>query len=264
MANSHASEAAKQTTAATIARSLLVVFLGMSVFAAIGRFSEQPGQPWVEAVWLTLCLAVTVVWLKRNLPLQNTLLALAILASLGFVGNLTVEASKPGRHLHLGLITTATPALANCVQAAAWALLLLNAREVARFLASRTENSASYGLWILGLAGALVGGFQAGLDATLSAPPKTIWALEIVSIARWFCFALLCLALATPALLKRNPGPRVLAIESVWVWIGFNLLAMATAASRELWTVLAFLGALTTLGTLAAFRAFVTHGNRCL
>jgi hypothetical protein len=262
MANSHGNEAAYRTTEARAATSLSVVFVGMSVFGAIGRFFAWPGQPWVEVAWLTLGLSVTVVGLQRNLPLQNIVLAFVTLAVLGFAGNLAVEASKPGRHLHLGLATTTATALENCAQAAAWALLLLNAREVARLLATRRENSAFYGFWILGLAGALVGAFQGGLEATLNAPPKTTRALEGAAMVGWFCFAIVCLALASPSLLKRKPGPRVASIEPVWVWIGFNLLAMATAASREFWAVMVFLGVVTALGTLPAMRALATGGNR--
>lgn len=262
MANSNGHEAAHRTSDAPVARSLLAVFLGMSVFAAIGRFSDWRGQPWIEVAWLTLGLAVTVMWLQRNLPLQNVLLALATLAGLGFVGNLAVEVSKPGRHPHLGLATTTAPALANCAHAAAWALLLLNAREVARLLATRRENSAFCGFWILGLAGALVGAFQGGLEATLNAAPKTTWALEAAAIGAWCCLALVCLALASPSLLKRKPGPRVASIEPAWVWVGFNLLAMASAARRELWTVVVFQGILTAVGAWPGLRALYESSAR--
>jgi len=259
MANPTGQEATRQTADRTLGRTLSVFFLAASAFAAIGRFSGWAGQASAEAICVALGLAVTVVWLKRNLPLQNVLLAMATMASLGGVAILAVEAGKPGSHLNLGLGSMQAPGLAKCTQAAAWMLLLLNAQGVARLLAARRESSPFYGLWILGLASGLVCGFEVGLEAAINGPSNNTWALKAAMLVGWYCFALLCLALASPALLKRKPGPRVLSIEPVWVWIGLNLVVMAAAANRGVWTVAAFQGAVTALGAWPGLRAFRRH-----
>jgi hypothetical protein len=256
MANSTGSEATHKTSGETNARTLSVLYLVGSVFTAMGRYFAWPGQPWVEALWVTLALAVTIVWLNRNLPLQNVLLAMATVVSLGFVALVAAEAGKPGNSLALGLAPIPGSASAKYVQSLTWALLLLNAQGVARFILTRKEESTSYGFWVIGIAGALVGGFQLGLEAAVGPPLHQTWVFKTATLAGWYCFAVLCLVLASPALLKRKPGERARSIEPVWVWIGLNLLVMATAASRGLWMVATIQGAVTALGSWPGLRSF--------
>jgi hypothetical protein len=236
-------------------KTMAVVFLGAAGFAAIGRFQGWPGQAWTESLWVALCLGVTVVWLQRNVPLQNVLLAMATLASLALVAVLAIEAGKPGSYLSLGLASTQAPPLRKYMQAVAWTLLLLNAQGVARLIATQKEKSPFYGFWIIGLASALACGFQVGLEAAVNPASNETWVLKAAMVLGWYCAALICLALASPALLKRKPGPRIVSVEPAWVWIGLNLLALATAANRGLWTVVAFQGAVTVLGAWPGWRA---------
>jgi hypothetical protein len=255
MDNPTGQEAAQVTAGAKFARALSTIFLVSSGFAALGRLMGWAGPSWAEALYVANGLAVTFVWLNRNLPIQNVLLAMATLASLGFVAVLAVEAAKPGSHLELALPPTQAPELAKYMQAVAWALLLLNVQGMARLFAVRWEQSAFYGFWILGLASTLVCAFQVGLQVTAGGPSTTPWALKATMMAGWYCFAFLCLALASPAQLKRKPGPRVVSVEPVWVWIGLNLLVMATAANRGLWTAAALQGVITVLGAWPVLRS---------
>lgn len=256
MANPTGREAARKTAGETIARTLSILFLVNSIFAAMGRCFALPGQPWVEALWVALALTMTIMWLNRNLPLQNVFLAMGTVASLGFVALVAAEAAKPANSLAIGLASIPGPVSPKYIQALAWALLVLNAQGVARFIASRKEKSPLYGLWVIGLASALVAGFQLGLEAAVDPPPHQTWASKTATLAGWYFFAALCLALASPASLKRKPGERARRIEPVWVWLGLNLLVMATAASRGLWMVATFQGAITVLGSWPGLRSF--------
>jgi len=248
----------RQVADRSLGITLSAFFLGTSAFVAIGRFLGWPGQA-SEVIFVALGLALTVVWMNRNLPLQNVLLAIAILASLDFVAILVVEAGKTGNHLSPGLPSAQATVLAKYMQAAAWALLLLNAQGVARPLAARLEGSSVYGLWMLGFASALACGFAVGSEAALSGPSNKTWAAKTAMVMGWYCFALLCLALVSPSLLKRKPGPKVVSIEPAWVWIGLNLVVMATAASRGFWNVAVFQGVLIALGAWAGLRALGTR-----
>jgi hypothetical protein len=254
MDNPAGQETAQATAGAKLARALSMIFLVSSGFAALGRLMEWAGHAWVEALCIAIGLAVTFVWLNRNLPIQNVLLAMATLASLGFVTVLAVEAAKPGNHLELALPPTQAPELAKFLQAVAWALLLLNAQGMARLFATRWEQGAFYGFCIIGLASTLACAFQVGLQAAADVRSTTTWALKATMMAGWYCFAFLCLALASPAQLKRKPGPRVVSVEPVWVWIGLNLLVMATAANRGCWMAAAFQGVITVLGAWPVLR----------
>ena len=259
MANATGQEATRQAADRSLGTTLSAFFLATSAFVAIGRFLGWPGQASAEVICVALGLVVTVAWMNRNLPLQNVLLAIAILTSLGLVATLIVEAGKTGNHLSLGLPSAQAPSLAKYMQAAAWALLLLNAQGVARPLAARLGSSSVYGLWMLGFASALVCGFEVGLEAALSGLSNKTWAAKTATLVGWYCFALLCLALASPPLLKRKPGPRVVSMEPACVWSGLNLVLMATAASRGFWNVAVFHGVLIALGAWAGMRAFGTR-----
>jgi len=259
MANPTGQEATRQAADRSLGITLSVFFLGTSAFVAIGRYLGWPGQASAEVICVALGLAATIVWMNRNLPLQNVLLAIAILASLGFVAILVVEAGKTENNLSLGLPLAQATVLAKYMQAAAWALLLLNAQGVARPLAARFDRSSAYGLWMLGFASAFVCGFEVGSAAALSGPSNKTWAPKAATLVGWYCFALLCLALASPPLLKPKPGPRVVSMEPAGVWIGLNLVVMATAATRGFWNVAVFQAVLIALGAWAGLRAFCTR-----
>jgi hypothetical protein len=237
-------------------RPVSVLLLVGTGLAFLNRLYEWRGQAWTDAVWLLLGLAVTILWCSRNLPLQNSLSAIATLFALGWFIKFV---SKVGFHSVAELPGVCMPtqsSLADYAQPMAWAVLLLNARGVARLILSLKGKRPNRGLWTLAVAGILVCVPQLAEWSTIKRGGLSNWHGYVVHIAAWWGFSVFCLALATPALSKRRPGPEFDSIEPVWIWAGFNCLVIVTAVNQKNWVATIFQAAAIAIVAGSAVRGY--------
>ena len=237
------------------ARALFLLFLGGTGIAALHRLCGWSGQEWTEALWLALALGLTFLWSRRNLPLQNILLAVVSLSAMGWFAELVSEAIPRQSDGLPGFSWVSAPKFADYGRQVAWAVLLLNSRGVAKLLIGRRAKSPKRGLWILAFSSALACAFNIGLWAAPGADRPGFRLENGATLVAGYVFALFCLALTTPALLMKRPGPEVTSIEPVWIWASLNCLAIAAAISEGNWMAVMFQGVTTVVVSWAATRS---------
>lgn len=249
---------------------LLVVIWGLAL-ATDGLKLDLPGQPgWVEALLLLLASAGTFTALTRQLPLQNVLLAAAVIALLGGAAHaLGVTTGIPfGPFLFGG---DAGPQLFKTLPWALpliWVAMILNSRGVARLILRPWRKTHNYGFWLIGLTALLTVGFDFALDP-FAARVKHYWlwlptkfpltwqGAPLVNFLSWGAVSLLILMVVTPALINKNPVRRPPDFHPLAVWLG-ALAWFGTASARHgLWPAGVLDG---TVAVLVA--AFAIRGGR--
>jgi len=251
--------------------AVLLVAAGPLVLAAEGWELHLPGKPgWPEALLLLLATANTITALARQLPLQNVLLATAIIAVIGgAVLALGVTTGIPfGPFLFGG---DAGPQIYRTLPwwlPLIWAVAILNSRGVARLIVRPWRKIRNYGFWLIGLTALLVVGFDFTLDpfATrvghywLWLPtkfPATWQGAPLVNFLSWGAVSLLILAFVTPVLINKNPVRRPPDYHPLAVWLGAVLWFGAASAQHGIWPAMVLDG---TVGVVVA--AFAIRGAR--
>jgi hypothetical protein len=216
--------------------------------------------PW--AVWLSIALAAatTVAAQTRELPVQNVLLASAIIAVAGLVGG-TVDKlpsvelieqsySAGGGATLFGSAFWATPIM--------WVVLILNGRGVAKLLLRPWRRTPHYGFWVLGSAVLLVMGLETSAVAinqcsgSMSHMTDNHWAWTHWAV--WTVLALVTLAVVTPMLINKSVVERAPTPQPLLVWLAINFLVLTDAALRQVWSALGLLGGEMVLISIFALR----------
>jgi uncharacterized membrane protein len=229
---------------------------------------------WPEAVLLLTAAASTLASLARQLPLQNVILAAAVVALLGGIfhtlGAVTAVPFGPlefqpsfGRLLFPPL-PWAVPLL--------WIVLVLNARGVGRIILRPWRQTRDYGLWLIGVSAVLTGMLELALEPFATGimhywswgPTKLAsswYGTPWVNLLGWVLCTLLVLAFVTPALINKRPGGTEPQWQPWLVWSLLNLLLLTGLSAGRLW--LAVLVAAGNIVVVAGLVLFAWMKVRC-
>jgi uncharacterized membrane protein len=268
----------KNSPAPTAVKKWLATLHWLSIFLlatgfvlSLATVALKSDSNWPIVLLLVVAAGGTLIHLARRLPLQNVLLAAAIIALLGSLAHaVTAIVGIPfGRLIFgapagirlFGTLPWIMPLL--------WVVLVLNSRGVARMVLRPWRKTRTYGFWLMGLTAV----FTMLLDGALE-PFATrvkhywLWPPEGFSLMPqgtpvsnsigWLGMTLLMLAFATPSLinkqLSKRSGPDY---QPLAVWLGAILLFAVGAATHGLWLAVAV------DGIIALFvAAFAVRGAR--
>jgi len=229
---------------------LLALFLcSAAAWAAVhlGALPDKDsGQ--IGAAVVLLATATTVAAAACRAPLQNVLLAAAVIALIG--GGVQMLGAATG--IPFGAITytdAAGPRLFNLLpwpMPLVWVVLVLNARGVARLILRPWRKTRTYGFRVIGLACLLAGLFDLGLEPfackvnrfwvwQTSASTPVWYGAPWVNFMAWLLTTLLILAFATPALINKKPVKHPPQYHPLIVWLALNGLFATAAAAHQLW-----------------------------
>ncbi len=157
----------------------------------------------LELASLGLGTAATIAWLARVLPLQNLLLAAALIAGLSLGADLLsirigirppMEDGPAGEHTFRFL----------CAIAPVRVFEILNSRGLARLVVRRREPGSRQGIWVLACTVLLSVLFESTFQGFAAA--NALWPWSTVAPAMWPLVALVIAALITPVLINKKPG----------------------------------------------------------
>ncbi len=224
---------------------LLVLFLAQFVLLLAELCFPQPWLPsggWPEDSFAVLATMTLMAALSRNLPLQNVVMASAIIA---FIGSAMTElgaiAGLPfGFPVHHGHVAWELPLV--------WIVFVLSSRNVARLALQPWRSVTNYGLRVIGLTTALVVWLGFGLESQEHSLQVALnWRVAPwLHALAWAATTLAILAFATPMLLNKKPvPPPPPEISPLIVWLSLNLLFGIGCAMNRLWlaTGVIFVGA---------------------
>ncbi len=224
---------------------LLLLAVAVNLSSAALNLGPEPscsvaleGAPW------TLAVISLGVGLARRLPLQNIVFAsFGLLLASTALELLTAQTGVPFglRRATAGGGCFGMPWFAPFI----WAALTLSARGLARLMLKPFRQTRFYGLWVLGVAGALIS--SAWLAVVPVAAAGNWWEFHVPATAlNWHGMpllaqpaiavaALLQLAFVTPWLLNKKPVRQPLDLHPLAVWVcllGWLLARQAIAGMR--------------------------------
>jgi uncharacterized membrane protein len=226
----------------------LNAFLGAAFLMEISapRFSAM-----LDGVTITLAAAASMAALNRQLPLQNVLLVAGIVALVGGVAH--GLSSNPNLSLPFGPIVFNPAAGGKILYFVPWTIPLLwvviifNARGVGRLILRPWRKIKNYGFWLIGLTAALATAFDVALEPFASYVkhlwfwqrtkiPVTWEGTTLLNFVGWPCVTLLILLIATPSLIRKQPGnPSAPDFHPLAVWLGALVLFAVGSARAGLW-----------------------------
>lgn len=204
-------------------------------------------QDWVTPVFLTITAWVTVQTVCGELPLQNVLVAAAIIAGFGSAAHWLSQVSDvPLGPIEFGGGRGDSP-LQDWIPAAAllWVVAVLNARGVVRWGLRNRSDHPSHGLRVIGLSAVLVVVLAAGLEpyATVvhrhwlwgpTRLPFTWHGAPISCLFGWGTVSLVALIAAVPVLVNKHPAPKGPRPGPLLIWVAINGLFLTAGVVRGL------------------------------
>ena len=234
------------------------------------RIELTPEARWVEALLPLLAAATSLLALGKRLPLQNVLMAAALIAGLSSlitaVGALSgipfgpiVYGDAVGQQL-FGVVPWTLPLL--------WLVLIVNGRGVARLIMRPWRKTNYYGFWVIGLTCALAVLFDLGFEPYavtvkgywLWLTGKTVLSWHTapwVNFFGWLISALGILVFTIPWLINKQPIKRAVDYHPLIVWLLLNLWVATGNALHDLWPAVA----VTALGNAIAM-VYAVRGAR--
>jgi len=245
--------------------------LGLAIASLFPGSGLHGSQLWIDALFLVLLTVGTSLSLARQLPWQNVLAVIAVIAIIGGgIHALGVSFAIPFGPFIFN--DNAGPRIAGilpwCIPFL-WVAMVLTARGVARLMLRPWRKARIYGFRLIGMTIALTMLLDMAFDPfatktldlwiwTKTKLPLTWHGAPIVSFISWGAVTLFLLAFTTPALIRKQPGQKtgpdyhpLIVWEGLIVWFGIG------AAMAGLWTAVA-LDAV--LGTAVLF--FAIRGAR--
>jgi len=219
------------------------------VLAANSLALNLPGRAgWPEALLILLATVATITALKRQLPLQNVLLASFIIALFGgAVHALGATMEIPFGPFIFG--AEAGPQLFKTLpwpMPLIWVVMILNSRGVARLVLRPWRKIRNYGFWLVGLTTVLALLFDLAFDPAASRVkhywlwmptkfPVTWQGAPVVNFLSWAAVSVLMLAISTPVLINKNPTRRGPDYYPLVVWLGALMLFGIISARHGIW-----------------------------
>ena len=203
----------------------------------------------LDAALVALAAAATLAALWRRLPLQNVLLAAAVIALIG--GGLSGLGARTG--LPFGPFVYATGS--GClifktlpwVMPLVWVAIVLNSRGVARLMLRPWRKNKSYGYRVIGLTAVLVLLFDVALEP-FAFRVKHLWlwlptalplewqGAPVINFLAWGFIAALLLLFVTPALIVKKPRSKSSPeLHPLCLWLGGLALCATGCAVAGMW-----------------------------
>jgi len=233
----------------TFAHWLSTFLLAAAFAVALAELWAAPDANWPEALLLALATVGAIIALARQLPMQNILLAAAVMAIVGGAAHaLCVNTGVPFGPFTFGpeigcqffrTLPWVVPLL--------WVAVILNSRGVARLVLRPWRKIKSYGFWLMGLTAALAALFVFALDPFASRVrhywiwmptkfPLTWLGAPLTDFLGWAFLSLLILAFVTPALIRKQLSRRSPPdFQPLAVWLGGIVLFGVGSAMHGLW-----------------------------
>jgi len=204
-------------------------------------------QDWVTPVFLTVAAWVTVQTVCKELPLQNVVLAAAIIGGLGGVAHwLSQISGVPLGPIAVGDVRGHSP-FQEWVPGVAllWVIAVLNARGVVRWGLRNRAGHPSHGLRVIGLSTGLVVLMATGLEPYATVVHRLwLWGptrlpfdwhgVPISCLVGWGTVSLIALMAAMPALINKHPTPPGPRPEPLLIWVSVNGLFVLSGMIRDL------------------------------
>jgi len=204
-----------------------------------------------DAAVIVLTAITTLLALNRQLPLQNVLPAMLVAAIIGSLAH--GLSSNPNFSLPFGPLVF-NPAsgdkLFNFVPWTIpflWIVIIFNARGTARLVLRPWRKVKNYGFWLIGLTAIFAMAFDVALEP-FAWHVKHFWLWQPTRIAvswqgttllnfvGWLFVSLLILLIATPSLIRKQPGSSGAPdIHPLIIWLAALILFASGSAAIGLW-----------------------------
>ncbi len=212
------------------------------------RVELPPEGRWIEALLPVLAAFTSLLALGRRLPLQNVLMAGALIAGLSIaivaVGALSgvpfgpVVYSDAFGERFFGVVPWPMPLL--------WIALVVSGRGVARLIMRPWRKTNFYGYWVIGFACLLAVLFDLGLEPFavqvkgwwiwLSGKSVLSWhTAPWVNSLGWLITALALIIAAIPWLINKQPVKQPTDYHPLVVWLLLNLWLGTGNALQQMW-----------------------------
>ena len=240
------------------------------VFSTLVAPLHLPGKPdWPEATLIVTATFATLVALSRQLPMQNALLAAAIIGGIGTAAHcLTAVVAIPFGPQRF--TDAAGPKLFDRVSWAMpmlWVLIVLNSRGVARLILRPWRKLRAYGFWLIGLTVILTTLFVIALEPFAGAIkrywlwdptrlPLTWGGAPLTNILGWGVVTALIMAFAAPALIDKRarPAKRTPDFHPLVSWLLALALFATATATHQMWLPFGYCLVLAGVTTTFAWR----------
>lgn len=224
----------------------LSVAFGLELFSF---FQPVKFAALLDALFIALAAAATLAALWRRLPLQNVLLAAAVIALVG--GAFSALGAKTD--LPFGPFVYAAASGLLIFKTLPWAMLLiwivvvLNSRGVARLILRPWRKNKTYGFRVIGLTAVLVLLLDLAIEPFAfrvkhlwlwlpTTLPITWQGAPVINFVAWGFIAALILLFVTPALIIKKPrsksGPEM---HALCLWLGGIGLCATGCAAQGMW-----------------------------
>jgi uncharacterized membrane protein len=229
-------------------------FWGLNVVLGLVFLLElaAPGdnREWDVATIALACIA-SVAALARQLPLQNVLPAAVIAAAVG--GLAQALSANPSFSLPFGPVVFNSSAGTRIFDTIPWTvplfwvIAIFNGRGLARLMLRPARKMKNYGFWLIGLTAVLATAFDVALEPYawhvkhfwLWQPTRlavTWQGVSLLNFLAWPFVVLLILVLASPLLIRKQPGnPSAPDIHPLLLWLGALMLFAIGAARLRQW-----------------------------
>ena len=231
------------------------------------RVELPPEGRWVESLLPVAACATTLLALGRRLPLQNVLMAGALIGGIGsIITGVAASSGVPfgpvvygdalGEKL-FGVVPWPIPFL--------WVALVINGRGVARLIMRPWRRTNYYGFWVIGLTCLLAVVFELGFEP-FAVHVKSYWiwlgaksvlswhTAPWVNFLGWFVSVLGILAFSIPWLINKHPVKHPMDYQPLVVWLLINLWVATGNAAQGLWSAAAASAIGNTLAAVYAIR----------
>jgi len=223
-----------------------------------------------EILFPLLALAVTLVSLAQNLPLQNVLAAAALIAvATSIVEIIDAKTALPfGQRMYLGNIGPRLLGVLPWPVPIIWVVAILNSRGVARLILRPWRKLSKYGLWVIGLTTVLTVVFDLSLEPFATVVRHYwIWlpgnvpswhTTPATNFLGWLVVTLLILAFATPWLINKNSSRSSPPdYQPLIIWLVIQTVFVSGTAVNHLWSAAIF-----TLAVMTTVSVFAIRGAR--
>lgn len=227
---------------------MFLAFWALVLVRQIPGFSWQAEARWPEAVVLVLAAWVTVAGLARRISLQSALMAAGVIGGLGGAAHWASYVTRvPFGPLQIPCAEGPSPFQGWFVfSGLIWAVLLLNARGLARLILEPVAGHPHHGLRLLVLSAFLMLVLVLAMEPFGSTAhhywlwgethlPLSWQGVPLSCVLAWAGVSVIASLAATPFLINKHPRPAPAAREPAWIWTLLSVLFAVGNAVHGLW-----------------------------